>query len=154
MIRRQLVIPASPGRVWEALTDPGLLRGWFEGEFEWDLREGSPLRFRGDDGGSREGRVGEVRPQRRLRFVWWPEDQAEEASEVSYLLEPTEEGVRLTVQERPVREHPVAVPVEGPTARASAAGGPSHGQSPAWTAWDTRLAGAWAGVAEAVRARA
>ena len=142
MIRRQVVIPASPQTVWDALTDPDLLRGWFGGEFEWDLTEGSPLRFRGDDGGWRDGRVGEVRPGSHLRFVWWPTDEAEDASEVSYLLEPADDGVRLTVQERPVER-----PAEAPTPRAYAVETTSRPESPTWTAWDTRLAGAWAGVA-------
>jgi uncharacterized protein YndB with AHSA1/START domain len=154
------VIPASPERLWEALSDPGLLRGWFGGEFEWELREGSPLRFRADEGGSREGRVDEVRPERRLRFVWWPEGEDDDASEVSYLIEPLDDGVRLTVQERPVQEAPLSDPAGVPTAEACASGMPAPGEVPArvgtphWTAWDTRLAGAWAGVAEVVaRAR-
>ena len=152
MIRRQVVIPASPGRVWEALTDPELLRGWFGGEFEWDLTEGSPLRFHGDDGGSKEGRIEEVRPERRLRFVWWQGDN-NDATEVSYLLEESDNGVRLTVHERPLLDSPLQSPAGVPDARAYAGGMVPGLDVRGWTAWDTRLAGAWAGVAEVARAR-
>ena len=146
MIRRQLVVPASPERLWEALTDPETLRGWFGGDFEWELTEGAALHFRGDDGAERDGRIESVRQEKHLRFSWWPEGDAESASEVSYLIEPEGGGVRLTVQERPLEP-----PSEsGATARARAAGSehfsPDLPEVPEWTAWDTRLAGAWAGI--------
>ena len=66
-------------------------------------------------------------------------------------LEPFDEGegVVLTVQERQV-EAPAGV--ADPQARAARVGcGPDL---PDWTAWDTRLAGAWAGVAGVARVRA
>ncbi|HEX4865962.1 MAG TPA: SRPBCC domain-containing protein [Acidimicrobiales bacterium] len=139
MIRRQLVIPASPELLWSALTDPEQLQGWFGGVFEWELAGGSPLRFRGDDGESRHGVIDALREGRYLRFTWWPEGQPDEASEVSYLIEPDEGGVRLTVQERPLESPAGATPpracVRTPV------------RSVGWTPWDTRLAGAWAGVA-------
>ncbi len=153
MIRRRVLIPVSPERLWEALTRPELVRSWFGGEFDWDLTEGSALRFHGDDGGSREGRIDTVRPGRHLRFVWWPDhgDAEADATEVSYLLEPLEEGkgVMLTVQERQV-EGPAGVA----DAQASAVRAGCALDLPDWTAWDTRLAGAWAGVAGVARVRA
>lgn len=141
MIRRQLVIPASPERVWEALTDPEHLKGWFGGVFRWELTEGSPLRFRGDDGESRHGVIDTVRERRHLCFSWWPEGQPEDASEVSYLIEPDEGGARLTVQERPLELPSGATQ---PQACLHPAGSTST-----WTPWDTRLAGAWVGMAAA-----
>jgi uncharacterized protein YndB with AHSA1/START domain len=145
-------MPVSPERLWEALTDPEQLAGWFGGRIEWEMREGGQARFRDDDGSVRIGTVEAVRPGRHLRFRWWPagrsgpapspESGAEsgaaagaasgpadgEESEVSYLLEPVENGdaTRLTVQERQVR------PAAAPQARAGD-----------WSQWDTRLAGAW-----------
>ena len=148
MIRRQVVIPAEPARVWEALTDPGQAAAWLGGRIEWEVREGAPLRFVDDDGRGRDGRVEAVRPGRYLRYTWWgaprpgqdagrpasgatvePDDP--DPSEVSYLLEPDGDGTRLTIQER-------SVPAGGP--QASAARGAA---APAWTPWDSRLAGAW-----------
>ena len=40
MIRRQVVMPVTPERLWEALTDPDQLAGWFGARVEWDLRTG------------------------------------------------------------------------------------------------------------------
>ena len=168
MIRRQVVIPTSPDQLWEALTRPEFVRGWFGGEFDWDLTEGSALRFRGNDGGRREGRIEAVRPGRHLRFVWWPvppsgeseavgahrntvemDDDDRDATEVSYRLEPLDDGVLLTVQERRVE-----APAGATEARASDTGAGSGRGEPGWTAWDTRLAGAWAGMVGASRVKA
>ena len=127
MIRRQIVMPVSPERLWDALTEPGQLAKWFGADVQWDLREGGSARFRRDDGTERAGRVEAVRPGRHLRFRWWPaeprasdpaagcgpehdspgdpEDDVE--SEISYLLEPIDDGTRtrLTVQERQIAEN-------------------------------------------------
>ena len=140
MIRRQLVIPASPERVWEALTDPEHLEGWFGGVISWELTEGSPLQFHGDDGESRHGVVETVRERRHLRFSWWPEGQPEDATEVSYLIEPDDSGARLTVQERPLKIPSGAARPQACLSNVVITG--------TWTPWDTRLAGAWAGMAD------
>jgi uncharacterized protein YndB with AHSA1/START domain len=72
MIRRQLVIPVSTEQLWDALTDPDQVQSWFGARVEWELRDGAPARFWGDDGVERHGRVDVVRPHRHLRFRWWP----------------------------------------------------------------------------------
>jgi uncharacterized protein YndB with AHSA1/START domain len=152
VIRRQVVMPVSPDRLWSALTDPSQMAGWFGARVEWEIREGAPARFRDDDGTTRIGRVEAVRPGRHLRFRWWPEQSSptsgadsdeSSGSEVSYLLEPLDEGAstRLTVQERPIDDGPAA------TANAAAGGRPAEpGPGAAWSAWDTRLAVTWAGL--------
>jgi hypothetical protein len=135
MIRRQIVMPVSPERLWDALTDPDQVSGWFGAHVEWRLEEGGPARFVTDE------------------------------SEVSYVLEPVDDGTRLTIQERQVAEL-----APGGTSAGSGAGsgsgtgtgggsgsGSSTGSGDAeacaaggaaavWTDWDGRLAGAWAGV--------
>jgi uncharacterized protein YndB with AHSA1/START domain len=163
MIRRQVVVPVAPERLWEALTEPDQLAGWFGGRMEWDLHEGGAAWYRSDDGTERRGRIETIRPGRHLRFRWWPVDpssadlgageageasEASEASEVSFLLEALDGGTRLTVQERPLPS--------GPTSGAQT-GGPSNRRrsqaaGTAWTAWDRRLLSAWASLAPGVAA--
>lgn len=131
MIRRQILMPVSPERLWEALTSPEELPGWFGAEVTWELRPGGPARFRDENGAERDGRVDEVRPHRHLRFTWWPAgEESTSASEVSYVLEAVEDGeaTRLTVMER--RLAPQGI----------------QGCAGSWTAWDGRLLGAWRGV--------
>jgi len=162
VIRRQIVMPVKPEQLWEALTDPDQVAGWFGGRVEWELRAGAPAHFRGDDGRKRLGRIEAVRPGRHLRFRWWPApDEAAtatgsetpatpDASEISYILEPDGEGTRLTVQERqvggPGPERPQACATVGGLPARPAAGDAVSGGHPGWTPWDDRLLGAWAGL--------
>ena len=175
MIRRQIVMPVSPERLWDALTEPGQLAKWFGADVEWELREGGSARFRRDDGTERAGRVEAVRPGRHLRFRWWPaeppasdpaagcgpehdppgdpEDDVE--SEVSYLLEPIDEGTRtrLTVQERQIADNrQVGGPPRAQARRGwrAPASPPSGQPDTGWSAWDARLFGAWAGCSAGV----
>ena len=128
MIERTVTVPAPPERVWEAITDPAEMEAWLGGRLDWILEEGGPLRFLGDGGEDREGRVEEVEPRRRLRFLWWdrPADSTppDGASEVQYVLEPVgDEGTLLTVREAVVPD--AGAPGTGsgvPVARAAAAG--------------------------------
>src|ERR1039457_5642738 len=45
-IERELVLPASPGDVWRALTDPDWLSQWLADEVTLELRPGGDARFR------------------------------------------------------------------------------------------------------------
>ena len=150
MIRRQVVMPVSPDRLWLALTDPEQMSGWFGARVEWELREGAPAHFYDEDGTRRSGRVEHVRPGRHLRFRWWPDPDSPSSrdsiepgpSEVSYLLEPLEDGAstRLTIQERELSDTAAA------TLEANALVRRSDPRA-AWSRWDTRLAGTWVGLA-------
>ena len=53
-VTRELVLPAPPEEVWDALTDPERLREWFANDVEWD---GDELVYRWDDGEGEETRV-------------------------------------------------------------------------------------------------
>ena len=50
-IEREIVFPASPEEVWEALTDPERLEEWFANDVELDPRPGGEGTFRWDDDG-------------------------------------------------------------------------------------------------------
>jgi uncharacterized protein YndB with AHSA1/START domain len=91
---RELVLPAPPEEVWDALTDPERLREWFANEVEWD---GDELVYRWDDGEERRARIDEAEEPRRLGFTWGDGDGGE--THVTFELEEAEQGTRLTVTE-------------------------------------------------------
>ncbi|MBA3364562.1 MAG: SRPBCC domain-containing protein [Actinobacteria bacterium] len=97
-IRREIVLPAPPDEVWEALTDPERLAEWFANEVELDLRPGGEGIFRWDDGSERRAVVEVAEGPRRFTFDWGGEDE-QEATRVDFTLEETAEGTRLTVVE-------------------------------------------------------
>jgi uncharacterized protein YndB with AHSA1/START domain len=143
-IRRRVSLPATSDRVWEAITDPGRMPDWFGGRVDWELQEGGPLSYRGDDGEARTGRIEEIRPGRRLRFVWWPAEGSggepdPGATEVTYLLEPVDDGTVLTVQETPLG------------AGSLRASGSAADRRRGWDDWDSRLAGAWVNLSAGAR---
>jgi uncharacterized protein YndB with AHSA1/START domain len=145
VIRRQVILPVDQDRLWEALTDPDQAAGWFGGRIEWEVREGAPLRFHQDDGPAREGRVEAVRPGRYLRYRWWTADSpGEDESEVTYLIESTADGSRLTIQERDL-----SGPAHGGWAVSGRTGPSAEDSSVSWTRWDDRVAGAWMGLSGA-----
>jgi uncharacterized protein YndB with AHSA1/START domain len=151
VIRRQVVLPVDQDRMWAALTDPEQAAEWFGGRIEWEVRTGAPLRFRDHDGTGREGRIEEVRPGRYLRYRWWTTaPPGGDESEVSYLIEPTDGGTRLTIQERDLT---TAYPPVG-RRWAKGTGRPGEALSVSWTRWDDRVAGAWVGLSTQACARA
>lgn len=125
MLSREITLPVDPDRLWEALADPS---EWIGARVDWDLVPGGRARFVGDPDGEREGQVDDVQPGRRLCFRWWPQADRQDESEVTYELEPAEDGTRLVVTERRVNRE---APAEGLEASAC------------WTAWDGRLVGLW-----------
>jgi uncharacterized protein YndB with AHSA1/START domain len=92
-VTRELVLPAPPDEVWEALTDPERLEEWFANEVELDLRPGGGAHFRWSNGEERHAIVTEVEPEERLTFEW------EDEGEVEFTLEEDDEGTRVTVVE-------------------------------------------------------
>jgi uncharacterized protein YndB with AHSA1/START domain len=91
-VTREILIPAPPEEVWDAVTDPG----WF-GEGVVELRPGGELRLMLPDGGRREGFVEEAEPAERLVF-WWAAPGTE-STRVEVSLEAEEAGTRVTVVE-------------------------------------------------------
>jgi uncharacterized protein YndB with AHSA1/START domain len=92
-VTREIVFPASPDEVWDALTYPEQLEEWFANDVELDVREGGDGVFRWDDGEVRRAKVLVVEPGERLVFDWADE------GEVEFTLEEVEEGTRLLVRE-------------------------------------------------------
>ena len=90
---REVVFPAPPEEVWEALTEPERLEEWFANEVELDPRPGGTGVFRWGDGEERRATVREVEPVERLVLDW------DDAGEVVFTLEEVPDGTRLLVRE-------------------------------------------------------
>ena len=92
LVRRTVTLDASSDEVWRLLTDADELAGWL-GTVDGDV-------LRELDGTVRRVTVGEVVEGERLAFTWSQEDG--EMSEVVFTLDETDEGTRVTVEERAV----------------------------------------------------
>ena len=92
-VERDVVFPAEPDEVWEALTDPERLEEWFATEVELDATPGGEGTFRWGDGEERRATVREAEPEERLVLDW------DDGGEVVIELEPVEGGTRLHVVE-------------------------------------------------------
>ena len=92
-IEREILFPASPEEVWEALTEPSRLEEWFANDVELDPTPGGAGVFRWDDGDERHATVREAEPAERLVLDW------DDAGEVVFTLEEVPAGTRLLVRE-------------------------------------------------------
>ena len=92
-IEREIVVPASPAEVWEALTEPVRLEEWFATEVELDARPGGAGVFRWENGEERRAVVREAEPGERLVLDW------DDEGEVVLELEEVEGGTRVHVVE-------------------------------------------------------
>lgn len=130
MVRRVTRLPVGPDRLWPVLTEPSHASRWLGGRMQWEVTPGSPLRFEPDDDRRYDGRIDAVEPGRLVRWTWWPADDEQAASEVTWTLEPDgDEGTELTV-------------TETPAAASACATTASTGR---WTDDDDMLLAAWAG---------
>jgi len=109
VILATVTISAPPERVFRAITEPGeIVRWWGSDELYRttshvaDVRPGGAWRSegKGSDGTpfSVEGEFILVDPPYRLSMTWKPAWDGGSATTVSYLLEPTESGTRLTLR--------------------------------------------------------
>ncbi len=92
-VEREIVFPASPAEVWEALTEPERLEEWFATEAELDAQPGGEGLFRWGNGEERRAVVREAEPEERLVLDW------EDEGEVVLELEKVEGGTRVRVVE-------------------------------------------------------
>ena len=92
-IERDIVFPASPAEVWEALTEPERLEEWFASEVSLDARPGGEGVFRWGDGDERRAVIRELEPEERLVLDW------EDDGQVILELEEVDGGTRLHVVE-------------------------------------------------------
>jgi uncharacterized protein YndB with AHSA1/START domain/DNA-binding transcriptional ArsR family regulator len=94
-------IHATAGQVWKALTDADLTARYWGNANVSDWQPGSPWEHRTTDGSGKvlvSGTVLEAEPPHRLVVTFEDSpDEARERSTVTYLIEPHQEIVRLTV---------------------------------------------------------
>jgi uncharacterized protein YndB with AHSA1/START domain len=95
-VEREILVPASPERVWETITDPEQVGGWLADDAEFDLRPGGDLSVR-TEGETREGFFEEVDEPGRLVF-WWAEP-GQELTRVELELDEVADGTRIRVVE-------------------------------------------------------
>ena len=104
----EVVINASPERVWEALTTPRIIKQYFFGsDVASDWQVGSPITYRGQWQGKEyedKGVVLDVQPGRRLVTTHWSPlsevaDVPENYHTVTYDLVPEGPATRVTLRQ-------------------------------------------------------
>lgn len=102
IVSRSIDIKASPSVVWNALTDPSIIKEYLFGtETITDWKEGSGITFQGEYQGQMyrdKGIVQENVTNEILSYLYWSgfsglPDQPENYSLVTYLLQPLEPGI-------------------------------------------------------------
>jgi uncharacterized protein YndB with AHSA1/START domain len=102
-IEREVILPAPPARVWQALTQADQLGAWFGTHASVDLRPGGEVVFTWDGStgpsGVTRGVIELIEPARRFAFRWQPRQGSGLLTRVEFTLEPHVEGTRLLVVE-------------------------------------------------------
>ncbi|HEX8079101.1 MAG TPA: SRPBCC family protein [Jatrophihabitans sp.] len=94
---------ATPERIWQALTDPGVTEQYFFGtRVESDWSDKAPIRYRNAEGGvDADGEILEASENRRLSYTfrpaWSPSSQAVKPGTVSWEIEPSGRASKVTL---------------------------------------------------------
>jgi uncharacterized protein YndB with AHSA1/START domain len=88
----------APGKVWRALTDPGLLAEWLLPVIDLELQPGAAFRFRREPMPGWDGivncRMLEIDPHRKISYTWVV---GEIDTVVTFTLTPTGSGTLLSL---------------------------------------------------------
>ncbi len=112
-----VTIRAPLERVWDAITQPAIVKQYFFGtDLDTDWRVGSSVFFRGEWQGKRyedRGTVLAYEPMKALAFNYWSsfsgtQDATETRQIVRYRLEPVPDGIRVTVDQSNVASQAIA----------------------------------------------
>ena len=96
-VTRSVELDAAPARVWDALTEDGLLGEWLADEVELEAEPGGEIVCRYADGEERRGEVSLVEEAERLAFEWRRDGEA--PSRVELTVDVVATGTRVTVIE-------------------------------------------------------
>ncbi len=106
--KSEAVINTTPDKVWEALTNPELIKQYLFGtEAISDWKVGSSITYKGVWEGksySDKGTIIELVPEKLLVTTYWSsmggrEDRPENYNTVSYILEQVNDGTKLTIKQ-------------------------------------------------------
>jgi uncharacterized protein YndB with AHSA1/START domain len=98
-VTRELVLPAEPEEVWDALTSPERLEEWFANDVELDVTPGGDGVFRWESGEVKRAVVDAVEEGRLLTMRWWDEKTPAETTTVAIAVEEVAAGTRVVVTE-------------------------------------------------------
>jgi uncharacterized protein YndB with AHSA1/START domain len=119
---RSIDIAAAPERVWQALTDPALVKQiMFGSEVVSDWKKGGSIVYRGVWEGKPyedKGTILDIEPTRLLRTTYYSPlsgkpDVPENYDEVTYALAPQGAGTRLTVSQTNIADEAGKARMEG-----------------------------------------
>lgn len=109
VIEKQIVLRATPARVWRALSDAREFGAWFGANMHGEFVAGQPARGTIPYQGKQlamELQIERMEPERRMAFRWHPyaidpdvDYAAEPTTLVEIALEAVPEGTRLTITE-------------------------------------------------------
>ena len=100
-IRREVVYPHPPERVWRALTDPAIVATWLM-ESDIEPRVGHRFQFRTKPAPGFDGivhcEVLEADPPRRLAYSWAGGPTRDRPTRVEWTLTPIDGGTRVLLE--------------------------------------------------------
>jgi uncharacterized protein YndB with AHSA1/START domain len=104
--KESATINAPPQRVWEALTNPEIIKKYFFGTYaSSDWKKGSPITFKGEWEGKKyedKGTILNMIPGKRLRYNFWSsmsgiEDKPENYVIITYELREKDKATELNI---------------------------------------------------------
>ena len=106
--RSSITINAPISKVWQALTDPAMIKEYLFGTNTiTDWKKGSPISYEGEWEGKKykdKGTIIDIVPQKLLHTTYWSsmsgkEDKPENYNNVIYELEPRNETTIVTISQ-------------------------------------------------------
>ena len=106
ILNKTVLIKATPAQVWEALTNPELIKQWlFDTNVISDWNVGSPILFTGNWQGTDykdKGTILQFEKEKVFQYNYWSgfsglPDSIEYYSIITFTLEPTPNGTQLTL---------------------------------------------------------
>ena len=106
ILNKSVFIKASPAKVWDALTNPELIKQWLFGTnviSDWNV--GSPIYFTGEWQGTEykdKGTILQLEKEKVFQYNYWSgfsglPDSIEYYSIITFTLEPTSKGTQLNL---------------------------------------------------------